>query len=46
MADDITRSPEEGGRIVDEPIGEALSKRVAAVIAVSLAVGAAVWVFS
>ncbi|MBP6688861.1 MAG: DNA topoisomerase IV subunit A [Hyphomonadaceae bacterium] len=27
MADDITRSPEEGGRIVDEPIGEALSKR-------------------
>ena len=27
MADDITRSPEEGGRIVDEPIGEALAKR-------------------
>jgi topoisomerase-4 subunit A len=27
MADDITRSPEEGGRIVEEPIGEALSKR-------------------
>ncbi|OQW56950.1 MAG: DNA topoisomerase IV subunit A [Proteobacteria bacterium HN_bin10] len=27
MADDITRSPEEGGRIVEEPIGEALAKR-------------------
>jgi topoisomerase IV subunit A len=27
MADDVTRSPEEGGRIVEEPIGEALSKR-------------------
>lgn len=27
MADDITRTPEEGGRIVEEPIGEALSKR-------------------
>jgi topoisomerase-4 subunit A len=27
MADDITRSPEEGGRIIDEPIGEALAKR-------------------
>src|SRR5512147_2240494 len=27
MADDITRTPEEGGRIVDEPIGEALAKR-------------------
>jgi len=27
MADDSTRSPEEGGRIVDEPIGEALAKR-------------------
>ena len=27
MADDVTRSPEEGGRIVDEPIGEALAKR-------------------
>ena len=27
MADDITRSPEEGGRIVEEAIGEALSKR-------------------
>jgi topoisomerase-4 subunit A len=27
MADDATRSPEEGGRIVDEPIGEALAKR-------------------
>jgi topoisomerase-4 subunit A len=26
-ADDITRSPEEGGRIVEEPIGEALAKR-------------------
>ncbi len=27
MADDITRSPEEGGRIIEEPIGEALAKR-------------------
>lgn len=27
MADDITRSPEEGGRIIEEPIGEALSRR-------------------
>ncbi|MEZ6021953.1 MAG: hypothetical protein R3C16_00685 [Hyphomonadaceae bacterium] len=27
MADDITRSPEEGGRIVEEPIGEALARR-------------------
>ena len=27
MADDITRTPEEGGRIVEEPIGEALAKR-------------------
>ncbi len=27
MADDVTRSPEEGGRIVEEPIGEALAKR-------------------
>jgi topoisomerase-4 subunit A len=27
MADDITRSPEEGGRIVEEAIGEALAKR-------------------
>jgi topoisomerase-4 subunit A len=27
MADDITRTPEEGGRIVEEDIGEALSKR-------------------
>lgn len=27
MADDATRSPEEGGRIVEEPIGEALAKR-------------------
>jgi hypothetical protein len=27
MADDVTRTPEEGGRIVEEPIGEALSKR-------------------
>jgi topoisomerase IV subunit A len=27
MADDITRAPEEGGRIIDEPIGEALAKR-------------------
>jgi len=27
MADDITRTPEEGGRIIDEPIGEALAKR-------------------
>jgi topoisomerase-4 subunit A len=27
MADDSTRTPEEGGRIVEEPIGEALSKR-------------------
>ncbi|MBY0563872.1 MAG: DNA topoisomerase IV subunit A [Hyphomonadaceae bacterium] len=27
MADDITRTPEQGGRIVEEPIGEALAKR-------------------
>ncbi len=27
MADDITRTPEEGGRIIEEPIGEALSRR-------------------
>src|SRR5512145_448082 len=27
MADDATRTPEEGGRIVEEPIGEALAKR-------------------
>jgi topoisomerase IV subunit A len=27
MADDITRAPEEGGRIIEEPIGEALAKR-------------------
>ena len=27
MADDITRTPEEGGRIIEEPIGEALAKR-------------------
>ena len=27
MADDITRTPEDGGRIVEEPIGEALAKR-------------------
>jgi len=27
MADDITRTPEEGGRIVEEAIGEALAKR-------------------
>jgi topoisomerase-4 subunit A len=27
MADDVKRTPEEGGRIVDEPIGEALAKR-------------------
>ena len=27
MADDITRSPEQGGRIIEEPIGEALSRR-------------------
>ncbi len=27
MADDITRTPDEGGRIVEEPIGEALAKR-------------------
>ncbi len=27
MADDITFAPDEGGRIIDEPIGEALSKR-------------------
>ncbi|HRP12000.1 MAG TPA: DNA topoisomerase IV subunit A [Terricaulis sp.] len=27
MADDVTRTPEEGGRIVEEPIGEALAKR-------------------
>jgi topoisomerase-4 subunit A len=27
MADDITRSPEDGGRIVEEPIAEALAKR-------------------
>jgi topoisomerase-4 subunit A len=27
MADDITRTPDEGGRIVEEPIAEALAKR-------------------
>jgi topoisomerase IV subunit A len=27
MADDITRTPEQGGRIIEEPIGEALAKR-------------------
>ncbi|MEJ0060957.1 MAG: DNA topoisomerase IV subunit A [Terricaulis sp.] len=27
MADDLTLPPDEGGRIVDEPIGEALAKR-------------------
>jgi topoisomerase-4 subunit A len=27
MADDITRTPEDGGRIVEEPIAEALAKR-------------------
>jgi topoisomerase IV subunit A len=27
MADDITRSPEQGGRIIEEPIGEALARR-------------------
>jgi topoisomerase IV subunit A len=27
MADDATRTPEEGGRIIEEPIGEALAKR-------------------
>jgi topoisomerase-4 subunit A len=27
MADDLTPPPDEGGRIVDEPIGEALAKR-------------------
>ncbi len=27
MADDITRTPEEGGRIIEEPIGEALARR-------------------
>ncbi|MBI3437305.1 MAG: DNA topoisomerase IV subunit A [Proteobacteria bacterium] len=27
MADDVKRTPEEGGRIIEEPIGEALAKR-------------------